>query len=406
MKNLVLNQLASFLSTYGGMLAAAIVGVLLVAACVIALLRRSRQKHEAAEAMLRHTNRVLEDEYRKREARALSRVQELEQRANQLQIAATVACDTAMIHDVQELMTTMAEAVSNGFGFYHTGVFLIDESGNYAVLRAASSAGGQHMVARGHRLRVGREGVVGYVADRGQARMAFDVAADSVWRRTEELSRTRSEAALPLKVADQIIGVLDVQSEEPGAFGQSDIEILSIVADQLALAIHNARLLAESRRAIAQLEATFEAQMATLWGRTMERTYRYDGFDLERVVDNAESEQEMADDGNLLVVPLVLRGQCVGTMTLEREAEDALWTDEERVLAERMGIQAGLSLETARLLQENQRRTRREQALSDIAGRMRETLDMELVVQTALREIGQNLGLSNIEIRIGADDGS
>jgi GAF domain-containing protein len=96
----------------------------------------------------------------------------------------------------------------------------------------------------------------------------------------------------------------------------------------------------------------------------------------------------------------------IGSIVLRRDADTVPWSEEERTLAEAVGIQAGLSLENAQLLSESRTRAQRERALADISSRMRETLDMDLILQTALREIGENLGVSSIEVRMEPGDGA
>jgi GAF domain-containing protein len=149
----------------------------------------------------------------------------------------------------------VARLVTDQFGFYHTGVFLINETGDQAVLQAASSEGGRRMIERGHALPVGTQGIVGYVAAQKKPRIALDVGADAVFFNNPDLPMTRSELALPLLVRHKILGVLDIQSDKPQAFNADDIDVLQTLSDQVAVAIENARLLDETQAAIVQLEA-------------------------------------------------------------------------------------------------------------------------------------------------------
>jgi FOG: GAF domain len=174
---------------------------------------------------------------------------DLARRTAQLEAASEVARRAAAIRDVQTLLDETVRLISQRFGFYHAGVFLVDEAGEYAVLRAASSEGGQRMLARGHRLAVGEVGIVGYVAGTGKPRIALDVGEDAVFFSNPDLPHTHSEMALPLKVGERVIGVLDVQSVEPSAFTDEDVAVLQTMADQIALAIENARLLQRPRTA-------------------------------------------------------------------------------------------------------------------------------------------------------------
>jgi GAF domain-containing protein len=181
--------------------------------------------------------------------------EEAQRRAVQLRAAAEVARRATAILDIDQLLDEAVHLISDRFGFYHAGVFLVDENREYAVLCAASSQGGQHMLERGHKLAVGKAGIVGHVADTGQPRTALDVGKDAVHFVNPDLPETRSEMALPLTSRNRIVGVLDVQSTEEAAFGQEDVAIVQIMADQLANAIENARLFETTSRHVEELTA-------------------------------------------------------------------------------------------------------------------------------------------------------
>jgi GAF domain-containing protein len=150
-------------------------------------------------------------------------------------------------------MNQTVQLISSYFGYYHAGIFILDDVREYAVLQAANSEGGQRMLARGHKLRIGQVGIVGNVADIGVPRIALDVGDDAIFFNNPDLPLTRSEIALPLKARGQVIGVLDVQSIDEAAFSNDDVETLQVLADQVALALDNARLLKESRDALEEL---------------------------------------------------------------------------------------------------------------------------------------------------------
>jgi GAF domain-containing protein len=175
---------------------------------------------------------------------------ETQRRAVPLRAAAEVARDATAILDVNQLLDETVHLISGQFGFYHAGVFLLDERGEYAVLQAASSEGGGRMLERGHKLQVGKVGIVGYVSDTGEPRIALDVDEDAAHFASSDLPDTRSEMALPLKVRGRVIGVLDVQSTQEAAFSEDDVAVLQTLADQLATAIENARLFEQAQRRV------------------------------------------------------------------------------------------------------------------------------------------------------------
>lgn len=179
--------------------------------------------------------------------------QALERHIVQLQVAAEIARDAAALGKMEELIERAVNLVRDRFGFYHAGIFLVDERGQYAVLRAATGEPGRKMIENAHRLKVGEVGIVGYVTGSGMPRIALDVGADAVYFQNPYLPETHSELALPLKIGNRIIGALDVQNKQESAFNSDDITILQTMADQLAVAIENARLYDAARRQVEEL---------------------------------------------------------------------------------------------------------------------------------------------------------
>lgn len=333
------------------------------------------------------------------------RTAELARRTAQLEAAATVARRAAEIRDVDTLLNETVRLISDRFGFYHAGIFLVDEAGEYAVLRAASSEGGQRMLARGHRLAVGRVGIVGYVAGTGKPRIALDVGADAVFFDNPDLPLTRSEMAVPLKVGERVIGVLDVQSEKPAAFAEEDVAILQTLADQIALAIENTRLLEESRRTLEELERLYGERVREAWRRwavARPTAYRYTGIDVEPLPAPIPLTDE--EDGRRLAVPIRLWGQTIGSILLHRTKEQPLWSPEERRLAEEIGDQIALALENARLIAETESRAAREHMLSEITSRLTRSLDIDALLETAVRELAQLPQVAEVAVYVGGPE--
>jgi putative methionine-R-sulfoxide reductase with GAF domain len=188
-----------------------------------------------------------------------------EHRSSLLQTSAEVSRAVAEIRDRGELLSRVTELISSHFGYYHVGIFLIDDSGFNAVLRAANSPGGQRMLARGHRLAAGTSGIVGFVTGAGRSRVARDVGYDAHYLNNPDLPETRSELALPLRIGGRVIGALDVQSVEPDAFEPEDVSVLTALADQIAVAIENTRLLQQSQIALQEARAAQRRTIQREW---------------------------------------------------------------------------------------------------------------------------------------------
>jgi GAF domain-containing protein len=375
-------------------------------------LRRALQQARQAAWRWRDLNEALEQH-------VADRTRDLERRARYLETTARVARDTSSVLDLQNLLTRVVTLVSERFGFYHTGVFLVDPAGEWAVLQAASSEGGRRMLARGHRLRVGEEGIVGYVTGRGEPRIALDVGADAVFFDNLDLPDTRSEMALPLRARGEIIGALDVQSKEPQAFSDEDVAVLQTLADQVAMAISNARLfqraqesLEAGRRAYGEISREAWAQMLRVQPNL---GFLSDQQGIFPVGDLWEPQMEVVlqtgeatpgdGDGTTMALPIKVRGQVIGVVDAQKPGKSSEWTAEEVALMETLAEQLGLALESARLYQDTQRRAERERLAGEVTAHIRETLDLDIVLQTAVHDISEALGLAALDVRLDVETG-
>ena len=188
----------------------------------------------------------------------------LEKRSAQMQTAAEVSKSASTILDLNTLLDRSVSLIKDHFGLYYIGLFLIDESGEYAVLQAGTGKAGRKMLEEGHRLDVGGPSMVGWCTAHNKARIATDVEAERVHFRNPILPETRSEIALPLISRDRCIGALSVQSTEETAFSTEAVAVLQTMADQLAIAIDNTRLYEQIQRYAAELEERVAERTAEL----------------------------------------------------------------------------------------------------------------------------------------------
>ena len=358
------------------------------------------------EALVRARNLAteLEGQRGRLEVTVGERTSDLARHTRYLEAATTIARDAASVLDVQALLSRVVALVSERFGFYHTGIFLLDPAGEWAVLQTASSEGGRRMVARGHRLKVGQAGIVGETAARGKPHVALDVGADAVFFDNPDLPETRSEAALPLGARGEIIGVLDVQSTEPEAFSEEDVAVLQTLADQVAMAIDNARLFRQAEESIEaerQAYGEFSRQAWTEMVRARpELGYRYRERRVEPIGRDAGEPSSLPAGLPELSLPVEYRGQAFGTVVAHKPAGSGEWTPEEKALLGTLAEQLSIALDSARLYQETERRAAQERLVGEVTTRMRQTLDVDAVLQTAAQEMRQVLGLSAMTIRL------
>ncbi|HQE91223.1 MAG TPA: GAF domain-containing protein [Anaerolineae bacterium] len=386
--------------------------VLSMGVFIMVLLSSYTARFNAYVMQSRELAQALEENRADLAQQVAQRTSDLEKRTRQLEAATAVAREAATIQDVEALLERAVQLVSDRFGFYHTGIFLTDEAGEYAVLRAASSEEGQRLLARAHRLKVGEVGVVGYVTRQGEPRIAQDVRADALYYANPEMPATRSEMALPLLVRGRVIGALDVQSVEPEAFTQDDVDVLQALADQLAIAIEDARLIAASQAALETAQRAYGEISRVAWQemlRTHERLgARYDPHHIlpsdavQPEVTKPDARQSTAGiDARVdtLSVPLKARGQVIGELAAYVPG-DQPWTADQRELLETLGEQLSVALESARLYEDTQRRAARERMISEVTGRIRETLDIEAVLKTAAEQMCQALALKDLVVRL------
>lgn len=349
------------------------------------------------------------------EERVAERTRALERRALQLRAAAEVGRAAASLRDLNELLAQVTRLISERFGFYHVGIFLLDDRGEYAVLRAANSEGGQRMLARQHRLLVGERGIVGFVTAEGRPRIALDVGEDAVFLANPDLPETRSELALPLIVGGRILGALDVQSKEPNAFTEEDVATLQVLADQIAIAIENARLFEENREALEAARRAYGEISRAGWRRiselypelgylaTGQRVSQLERRPMEPPALEAMrgSQPVLTPERDGLYLPVVVRGEAIGVLRLFKQ--QGVWTEEEVATATQLAAQLSGALDSARLYFDLSRRAMREQTVSEIAARLTATTQVESILETTVQELGRIFEGSEIVLQMGSN---
>jgi len=336
-----------------------------------------------------------------------------------LEAAVRIGQAIAAILDPQELLQSAADLIASHFGYYHVGIFVLDESGRWAVLRATNSEGGRRMIARRHQLRVGEQGIVGYATMTGQPRLAVDVGVDAIHFDNPDLPETRSEIALPLIARYQTLGALDVQSKQEHAFDGQDVAILAMVADQVALALDNARLFDASQAALKRFEETQRASLRGGWLRHAAGSRGPALFGTNRPPDDESSPLHAATQqaleagvpvvtqdeghGTGLVSPIKIRDQVIGVLGLGNIELDRAWSKSQVELVETVADQVAQALEMARLFEEARRSAEREQLISRVSARLRAVDDVDGVLRVAVQETRRALGVSHGAIRLGTE---
>jgi len=373
------------------------------------------------------------------------RTHDLERWITHLQKATDIARDAATILDVQQLLAGVASLIPKRFGFNYAGIFLVDEAGEYAILRAVSSEGGRRMLEKEHKVRVGGGTIVGSAAAGDPTvvlKMDEEVASADIPRPRD----TRSEIALPLQVRGSIIGVLDIHSSKPEAFDEGDVTILQAMADQLAVAVENARLFEKIRQRVQELTVLFDVSRAltstplqpreiarviarqitdvlgvqgcsihllsgpgaeTMWVLFEDGAFRQeDGaevYELSKypatanairtrqplVVQVGDPDAPSAERVHmkkrgittLAIIPLVVKGKAIGTIELSTWGETRRYTPVEIGLATTLANQAAVALENARLFRQVEEGQRYLRAVLDSVNHAIVVTDLESVVR-------------------------
>lgn len=322
-------------------------------------------------------------------------------RASQFESIARISRVISSTQTIDRLLPQTVQTISEEFDFYHVSIFLLDVHKEYAILAAANSEGGKRMLERNHRLRVGETGLVGFVTRSGQPRVALDVGADAVFFNNPDLPETRSEIALPLRVGADIFGALDVQSVATNAFSEEDVNILSVLADQVSIAIQNARSYQQSREALEQAELStaqmIEQQWSQFLGKQNVTQYHFDGVDASQATKGTEKQSQN------LAIPLILRGAKIGTLKLSTADPNRVWDEDEIAIAQATAERTALAIENARLLLEAQKRATKERTIGAVSSKIGNSISLESILKTTLQELGSTLPGAEIAIQFTSD---
>ena len=348
----------------------------------------------------------------------LNNIQDLEARiansARDIQATQEISRVAATQLDLQVLMDGVVELIVQAFpSIYHAQIFLIDDERLFAVLRASTGEPGKQLLSRGHRLEVGGVSVIGRVSEEGRVVLARDTAESDFHRRNEFLIDTAAELALPLRVGETIIGALDVQSKQSDSFDENLTRTLETMAAQVAVAITNARLYQESVRRLEEIEIANRETTYHSWqehmnfrreSALMREAGSHTDTDASGLRQEAVTQQQAAigerTDHNTIpfAVPIQLRGQILGAVEWELPVGE--FSEQKVQLAQNLVNRLAVSLDNARLFQESQRAINRERLVNDIAAKLTGQTDIDGILQTAVREVGQALRAPQVNIQL------
>ena len=384
-------------------------------------------------------------------------LEESRQTALQFETAAEIARDISSSLDLDELLKKAVDLIRARFDFYHAGIFLRDVAGEFFVIREATGEAGAQLKRAGHKLGIGSKSIVGYVSGNGEPLIVNDTTRDVTYYPNPVLPDTRAEAGIPLKVGDRIVGVLDVQSERAYAFSDEKLRILQILADQLAIAVVNSELFAETQEHLAQHRLLHHITTTAASGTTLEEAlqsavnglqvtlggdrvsimlvdrdkknlqvraavgYADDIYDLRiaigsgvtgwsaahrrtvRINNVNDDPRYIAGSPNTraeLAIPLVYRSELLGVLNVESE-QLAAYTETDEELLGTLGGSLAAIIANARLLEQIRAQAERERVLFEITDRIRRTTDVQTILTTTVSELTRAVGANHAHIKVG-----
>ncbi len=324
------------------------------------------------------------------------------------------------IRDLDTLLQEVVNLIRDRFDeVYHAQVFLIDPRTNRALLRASTGEVGQQLLNQGHFLDVGSQSVIGSVTATGHAVVALDTSHNPIHKRNEFLPDTRAEMALPLRIGDQVIGALDLQSTLPDAFKSQDVELFQGMADQISIAIDNAMLFAESHNRLHEIERLNRSLTETAWrdvdrqqpaaslsaaaGQAFPATREWTPLQLEAMNNRQVIEMEQGDVVTL-AVPVLLRDQTVGA--IEWRIPKTQFTGDTRQMAQALTARLALTAENIRLFGQTQRALAETERLYETARTVSSAPDLDTVYQLVVEQIEAVPPVDHVEILISGPDPS
>ncbi len=368
----------------------------------------SRELNELAQTLNEMAQDLLQsradliDHYQKTEAR-------FDARTRDLQMAAEIGRIATGLHDVNRLMKETVEQIRRRFDeIYHAQIFLLDSLEENAVLVESTGEVGRTLIEMGHKLPVGSESVIGLVTARGQTIMATDtLKGDVPWQPNPILPETRAEMALPLSLEGHVIGALDVQSTEPDVFTEEMVRIFEVLADQLAIAIENARLLTASERSLHEINTLNRQLTRSTWEQYFEEQgaqtalgYQFDQLQIAPI-----KQERAAGDHSATTIdmPVRVRGEAIGALTADLENEHQL-TRDDRLLVEAVAERVALAVENARLFAQTQRALTETEQLYELARTVSGAPDLNTIYRLIAEQLSTVPNVDHIEVLLAGPE--
>ena len=333
------------------------------------------------------------------------REQRLERRAIRLETIVGLGERLSAILDFNQLLAEMVNQVKEQFDYYHAHVYIVDDEHQTLVMTAGAGEAGIKMKAKGHSIPLNAPTSLVARAARSSEVVSIDNVREAPdWLPNPLLPDTYSELAVPIVLEGNVVGVLDVQENEVAGLNEGDAAMLRLLANQVAVAIRNARHFETVQQALTKAQALQEQYLEQAWNRDRVSQYTTGRVDLR--LDGAESTPVHDPDGQAeirpaLTAPLRLQDKIIGHLKLEDSDPDRDWAEQELALVNAVLDQVAQTAENLRLFDETRERAGREATIREITDKLRAASNLKGLVQTASEELGDYLSATHIKLKLG-----
>jgi GAF domain-containing protein/HAMP domain-containing protein len=363
-------------------------------------------------------------------------------RTRQVETVMEISQRLSSILDVSDLMREVVNRTKETFNYYHVHIYLLDKAGETLFMAEGYGQAGEEMKRQAHHIPLmTAKSLVARAAREGKVVTAANVRDDADWLPNPLLPNTHSEMAVPVLLGTEVVGVLDVQSEQIGGLGQEDEAALQALANQVATAVRNARLFAETQEALYSVQQLQELYTGQAWekfgdnrsitdydvsrsnlpalqdtpipeaiaalqqGQTVELSLSAsEGIQAKTSEISEWGEPQQPKIYRALATPLKLRDQTLGVLGIQTDDPKRRWTEDEIALIEAVSEQMSLAIENARLFEETGRRAGRERIIADVTQQVWASGELEQVMQTTVEQLGIKLDAAKVIIRLGTED--
>lgn len=298
-----------------------------------------------------------------------------QRRGEQVQVSTEIAQEVSQATELGELFENVVTLTKERLGYYHTQLLQYDATQDAVVLISGYGEPGRQMAADGHRMPMG-VGLIGTAAQTGETVMRPDLTEDPDWQPNPILPNTRGEIAVPIKLHDQILGVLDVQSDTTNALTDDDRLLLEGICGQVAIAMEQTRLRQEMDERLREINALYRNISREGWQRYRDIGDLPEGFIFEQSSIRPISEVEKPDKQFSEISMSLPGGEVIGALAVDENPENPL-TEEDREFLNQVSEQIALALDGARLTEQTQEALGETEILLNTSRLINEALSIE-----------------------------